>query len=531
MSTEADATILGTAPREGSKDDLPVGTLVGEYRIEGVIGEGGFGTVYRVIHPIIGKTAAIKVLKRELSSNGEMVSRFIAEARAVNQIRHRNIIDIFAFGVLPDGRHYYVMEFLEGVSLETHLRSHGGRLAVADALAILRPLARALHAAHARGIAHRDIKPENVLLTFGDEGETLPKLLDFGIAKLAGDGASKHRTAPGVQMGTPAYMAPEQVHGKPSDYRADIYTFGAMVFEILTGRLPFDGHSAMDVMIKHVSAPAPHMSQTAQDLPPELDAPVLHMMAKEPDERPSSLLEAIDALVEGAERAGVIPRDRFAKLGSGEASALGAKGPTPSGFSHAPNQNPSFAAAQSARGPSGASAQRSSSFSSGADKVTTTSSSKRSWLLVVAGLVAACLAVFLIATLARTKPQDGAASRGKDESAAPTAAATTAPPSASTPAVAPVVSSAPAIESASAALPSPNIKLTIAATPADADIYLGSKKLGSATEALELPRGTKSVKLIVQRKGYLPKIVEVVPDRDIELKAALQPAPQKDYTF
>src|SRR5688500_8533157 len=165
--------------------DLQAGQKVGEYVIDEKIGEGGFGLVFRASHPLIGKVAAIKVLNRQYSADPEMVSRFVAEARAVNQIRHRNIIDIFAFGQIEDGRSYYVMEFLDGLPLDEHIARHGA-LALGDAIPVLRAVARALDAAHAKGIAHRDLKPKNIFLVHESDGSVFPKLLDFGIAKLLG---------------------------------------------------------------------------------------------------------------------------------------------------------------------------------------------------------------------------------------------------------------------------------------------------------------------------------------------------------
>src|SRR5258706_7712406 len=157
--------------------DLDGGQAIGEYRIEGKVGQGGFGTVYRAVHPLIGKVVAIKVLARKYSVDPEMVSRFIAEARSVNQIRSRFIIDIFLFGTLDDGRAYYVMEFLDGEALDATLERRG-RLPLEEALPILRAIARALDAAHAKGIAHRDLKPENIFLVRDtDSAETWPKLL------------------------------------------------------------------------------------------------------------------------------------------------------------------------------------------------------------------------------------------------------------------------------------------------------------------------------------------------------------------
>lgn len=151
-----------------TSDTLPDVSLgkIGDYAIESRLGEGGFGTVYRAVHPVIGKRVAIKVLSPSCSADPLVVSRFVAEAWAVNQIRHRHIVDIFSFGELEDGRRYFVMELLEGLTVENHLRQRG-RLEIAEVLAILDPLARALDAAHEAGIAHRDLKPANVILTRG----------------------------------------------------------------------------------------------------------------------------------------------------------------------------------------------------------------------------------------------------------------------------------------------------------------------------------------------------------------------------
>src|SRR5262245_57624766 len=238
-----DKTISAGSGGDGSHgdDDLPNGTVVGEYVIDGKLGEGGFGAVYRATHPLIGKAAAVKVLFRSFSSDQEMVSRFIAEARAVNQIRHRNIIDIFSFGSLEDGRQYYVMELLEGLTFDRYIKQKG-HLTPEEAIPVLRAIARALDAAHANGIAHRDLKPENIYVTFDEDGGVFPKLLDFGIAKLLGESAkSGHKTRTGTPMGTPHYMSPEQCRGKNVDHRTDIYSFGVLVHEALPGQLPFIG--------------------------------------------------------------------------------------------------------------------------------------------------------------------------------------------------------------------------------------------------------------------------------------------------
>ena len=195
---------------------LAAGTMVGEYRIERKLGAGTFGDVYAGEQPLIGKRVAIKVLNQRFASDPVMVSRFVAEARAVNKIRQRNIIDIFSFGVLPGlDRHYFVMELLEGLTLG-ELMDRSGRLPLSVVLPIVRDIAEALDAVHEAGITHRDLKPDNVFLGTERDGSYFPKLLDFGIAKLIGDEAA-HRTGPGMVMGTPRYMSPEQARGKVAE--------------------------------------------------------------------------------------------------------------------------------------------------------------------------------------------------------------------------------------------------------------------------------------------------------------------------
>ncbi len=304
-----------TCPHDGERllsDVVPAGEpellrgdKVGEYVVERRVGAGTFGVVYAGIQPLIGKQVAIKVLSRKYSADPAVVSRFLAEARAVNQIRHRNIIDIFAFGQLPDGRHYHVMELLDGSTLAEHAARCGGRLPIPELLAILRQLGRALDAAHAAGIAHRDLKPANVFLTRDEEGRLSPKLLDFGIAKLLLDDVPRqHTTATGATVGTPDYMSPEQCQGPDVDHRTDIYSFGVVAFQLLTGRLPFAGRNVIEVLMQHLSADPPRPSSIAPDVPQELDAPILAMLAKLPEARPQSLLEAVNLLDEAARTAG-----------------------------------------------------------------------------------------------------------------------------------------------------------------------------------------------------------------------------------
>jgi serine/threonine-protein kinase len=291
-------TTVSTQPTAiGANDqDLAPGTEVGEYRIEGLLGKGGFGTVYAAVQPVIGKQVAIKVLARRYSADETVVRRFVDEARAVNQIRHRHIIDIFSFGTLADGRHYYVMEYMDGETLDQYLRANGP-MPLDKAVVVLRAIARALDAAHAKGIAHRDIKPENIFLAHDADGSVFPKLLDFGIAKLlVSDDDVRVRTNTGVPLGTPLYMSPEQCRGRNVDHRTDIYSFGIVAYRVLTGVLPFDGDDYMELLNKQTHEEPIPPSKRNPMLSPMIDAAIAWMMRKDPAERPRTVIEGLDAL-------------------------------------------------------------------------------------------------------------------------------------------------------------------------------------------------------------------------------------------
>ena len=291
VSTTPGPTAIGADDKE-----LPPGLEVGEYRIETVLGRGGFGTVYAAVQPVIGKRVAIKVLARKYAADPDIVSRFAAEARAVNQIRHRNIIDIFSFSQLPDGRHYYVMELLDGETLDSYLRTYG-RMPLDKALPILRAIARALDAAHAKGIAHRDLKPENIFLAHDTDGGTFPKLLDFGIAKLlAPEDDVRHRTGTGVPIGTPYYMSPEQCRGRDVDHRTDIYSFGIVIYRLLTGAFPFEGDDYVELLYQQTNKEPSPPSSLRPELPPSVDSAIAWMMRKDREARPPTVLEGVNAL-------------------------------------------------------------------------------------------------------------------------------------------------------------------------------------------------------------------------------------------
>jgi serine/threonine-protein kinase len=266
-------------------EDLPSGTKVGEYVIERKLGEGGMGSVYAGVQPLIGKQVAIKVVAAMWARNEQVTKRFLEEARAVNQIRHPHIIDIFSFGVLPDGRPYFVMEFLQGESLEDALET--GHVTGREVVLLTRQLCNALGAAHAAGFVHRDLKPENLWIARLPNQEPSLKILDFGIAKNLSVPNAKV-TVDGQILGTAHYMAPEQAMATPVDGRTDVYALGVILYRILTGSLPFDGESAYAVVTKHVTEPPVPLSRL-RPIQPALEAVVLDCLAKNPAQRPASV--------------------------------------------------------------------------------------------------------------------------------------------------------------------------------------------------------------------------------------------------
>jgi eukaryotic-like serine/threonine-protein kinase len=267
--------------------DPLIGARLGEYVVRERIGEGGMGIVYRGEQPLIGKQVAVKVLRAEVGEKSQHVERLLAEARAVNAIRHRGIIDIFSFGQTPDGRQYFVMEYLQGSALDAHLAQHG-LLPLQEVLRLSDELLDALAAAHEAGVIHRDLKPNNLFLVRQPGGGSYVKVLDFGLAKQT---SSSHGNTPqtqqGIVMGTPEYMAPEQACALPVTPKTDLYSFGVMLFQMLTGQLPFVARSSMEMLVQHVSQPAASPLGLRPELPPELATLVLKLLAKAPEERPS----------------------------------------------------------------------------------------------------------------------------------------------------------------------------------------------------------------------------------------------------
>jgi len=285
-----------------STDPLVGQRVAGRYLVIRKLGEGGMGDVFLAEHEDIEKRLALKVLKYEYSSRPDVVVRFKQEAVSASRIKHPNVVDVFDFGQVDDGRFYLAMELLEGRDLADVLAAETvvpPRRAVRIALQVCRALA----AAHAKGVVHRDMKPENVFLTMTADGEEIVKIVDFGIAKIRdlGTGASVDRrrlTKTGMVFGTPEYMAPEQAAGREIDHKVDVYATGVILYEMLAGRVPFWGETFMAVLTAHLTAQPPDMRSLHPSLQisPELERAVYQALEKEPSRRFDSMAALTDAL-------------------------------------------------------------------------------------------------------------------------------------------------------------------------------------------------------------------------------------------
>ena len=274
--------------------DLIGSEVDGRYRVIELIGEGGMGKVYLAEHVEIGKRVALKVLHPSYSRMPDLVERFRREARAASKIGHPNIVDVTDSGTTADGSVYFVMEYLEGVELGSVIEREGA-LDVARALKITGQICRALSAAHREGIIHRDLKPENIFLITRDGTADVVKVLDFGIAKTTEAEAARERrlTSPGMAMGTPEYMSPEQAAGRTADARCDVYALGAIMYEMVTGVPPYSGDNFMEILTKKATQDPPPPLSVRGDLPPQVSELAMAAMARSPNDRPQTM-EALE---------------------------------------------------------------------------------------------------------------------------------------------------------------------------------------------------------------------------------------------
>ncbi len=297
------------APRTRRDTDPLVGEVVADrWLLRERLGHGGSGTIYLAEHVTLRRKVALKVLHHELSRDDMAMERFRREAVTVGEIDNEHIVEVHDFGRTRDGRLFLAMELLDGETLADAIASQG-RLPIAMVVDVLVQLGEALMEAHAMGYVHRDLRPRNVFLTRRKNRERFVKLLDFGLAKLVEQEGEAASTSLGMTFGDPRYMSPEQARGEAIDRRADLYSLGVIAYEMLTGKPPFVGKKVFDVLTQHLEAPPPSPSQVRGDVPAWLEAVVLRMLAKRPDERFVTVYRLVEALRDGQAKGTIMSAD------------------------------------------------------------------------------------------------------------------------------------------------------------------------------------------------------------------------------
>ena len=288
-----------------------IGHVVGKYRLLDQLGEGGMGTVYRAEHVVLGSPAAVKVLLPQFTQDGVVVDRFFQEARAASAIRHPGIVEVFDFGRLPNGQAYIAMELLRGEDLSGFL-SRRGPLDASLATQIAIQMLGALNATHAVGVIHRDLKPDNIMLlkrpgrrdllrmapdqswiTEREESYDFVKVLDFGIAKVLVQDELLAETVQGAVFGTPEYMSPEAARGEDVDHRADVYSLGVILFDMLCGRPPFEAPQSNEVLAMHIHnhPPSPREFAPHREITEMAESVILRAMQKDAGRRYQNMAE------------------------------------------------------------------------------------------------------------------------------------------------------------------------------------------------------------------------------------------------
>jgi eukaryotic-like serine/threonine-protein kinase len=460
----SDAEVTNSQVARLRQDPYLGATIDGRYKVEALLGEGGMGVVYRCVHTIIGKKVAMKVLRADLARDAEVTERFLNEAKAASSIGNAHIIDISDFGQFPDGAAYFVMEFLNGVPLSKLLEG-GQALPVPRIVHLGRQMAEGLAAAHAANIVHRDLKPDNIFLINRGADKDFIKILDFGIAKVSSSSEGAKLTRAGAVFGTPHYMSPEQAAGQPVDHRGDIYSFGVILYELASGRVPFDADNFMGILTQHMyKAPVPirALVPAPQEVPPGLEAIVLKCLSKRPEHRYQSMGELLDefdkltaggvpdAVPEMMARSGGfnVPVDYFKKAHM--------PAPIPATPSSRPGPNPSR------------------------------------WALY-AGIGGVCAAIAIVV---------GIFANSHSSSATPTAtpSAAVAPESAPAKPVEPAAPSAAALGASDIVI---SKQVVLATEPIDAHIFRGDEDLGQSPVAVSVDEG-KTVELEIRRDGFKP---------------------------
>jgi serine/threonine-protein kinase len=509
-------------PQAAAADIYLGNTIADRYRLDRKLGEGGMGVVYLGHHVVLEKAVAVKILAEDLARRPDLVQRFLQEAKAASRIHHENIVDITDFGQTHSGTVFFVMELLEGRDLATLIRKEVGAVSWPRAKPILVQICRALSAAHAKNIIHRDMKPENVYLV-GREGSTdFVKVLDFGIAKMTGmeESAGARLTRTGMIFGTPEYMSPEQAQGTHPDHRVDVYAVGVIMYEMLTGQVPFKADTFMGVLTKHMFEPPVPPSQVRPDLgiTPELDAIVLKALAKDRNQRFQSMIELgnVIASVSGG------PPISFG-LQSGAVAGLmasGESGQFVGGTVPLGQPVPVYAPTEVSKPPTAiraAAGEGPTELGTGPVSETLAVPRKRTglWIVLVVlvllgggGFAAYRVLGGAAGPAGPTGPTGAAVATGSTGPTGP-AATGVAPPPASQP------------------VATRTVEIAVRSRPEGADVLQGTTVLGRTNTKLSFPRGDAEVTLTLRKAGHEDKTVKLTPDRDRDLELELAQVARK----
>ncbi len=497
-----------------SQPDGLVGKVVGgRYRVLSRLGQGGMGTVYLALHEAIEKKVALKVLRPEYSAKPDLVARFQREAISASRIKHPNVLDVFDFGQTDDGCFFLAMEFLEGRDLADELE-HCRVLTSDHALRVTLQICKALAVAHGKGVVHRDLKPENVFLQITADGEESVKIVDFGIAQLrsteeaaANEPSRRRLTRTGMIFGTPEYMSPEQAAGKKVDSRVDIYATGIILYEMLTGAVPFTGDTFFAVLNSHLHDPLPTMRSLCPDVAvsPELEQVVARALVKNPAERFQTMRELASALMSTPEAHALDPLARKSAIPEAVAEPIPAPTAAPSPPTRAEAPTDPERAARADTLPAAMTA---------VEPPPKPGAGKAVWVALGVVVVAA-LGVATVKLLP---------SRGTDATASPSAEQppVLAPPKTSLVEVTPT-----AAPSVSTALPPENeVRLQIETDPAGGVVYKGGFQVCDSAPCEVLAKKNETLTLEA-KKGALRGTAKVLAQSDQKVSIRLTSAPAK----
>lgn len=473
--TVAAQTAVGMG-KQRMNDPLIGRVLDGRYQVEQVLGEGGMGIVYRAVHTTLGKPLAIKVLRPEVSRNEEILARFKREAQSASSIGNQHIIDISDFGTMPDGSTYFVMEFLGGRNLTKAISEIP--FTPERVIRVAKQLCSALGAAHDIGVVHRDLKPDNVQLIDRGGEKDFVKVLDFGIAKVGG--ANSKLTQAGQVFGTPHYMSPEQCAGTNVDLRTDIYALGVMLYEMTTGKVPFDADNLMGILTKHLyeNPIPPRDFDPPKDVPPALEAVIMKALSKKPETRYQSMAEMaadLDAIEKGLTPKAVI--ESVGRTGRSTASSSLSEEIIPRVSVGVPTQEIRI---------------------------------KKPLAPIIVGVAAVIViagGVAAMVLMPSTKPVDQAKNIVK-------------------PATAPALSAVPPKQadptSTQTEAPSPQVKVKLSSEPSEVEVYLGDALVGNTPYELDQPKEGKPVELFLRKAGYEDKKVVISSRTNESMQVTLE---------